>query len=45
VPGLFAAGRSAASMAREWYCSGISLGEGTFTGRRAGEALAEPSDG
>ncbi len=40
VPGLFAAGRSAASMAREWYCSGISLGEGTFTGRRAGAALA-----
>jgi 3-oxo-5alpha-steroid 4-dehydrogenase len=40
VPGLFAVGRSASSMAREWYCSGISLGEGTFTGRRAGAALA-----
>lgn len=40
VPGLFAAGRSASSMARSWYCSGISLGEGTFTGRRAGRAAA-----
>jgi 3-oxo-5alpha-steroid 4-dehydrogenase len=46
VPGLFAVGRSAASMARAWYCSGISLGEGTYVGRRAGLALAEvaPTD-
>jgi len=35
VAGLFAAGRSAASLALRRYCSGISLGEGTFFGRRA----------
>jgi 3-oxo-5alpha-steroid 4-dehydrogenase len=40
VPGLFAAGRSAASLALARYCSGISLGEGTFFGRRAAEAMA-----
>lgn len=39
VPGLFAAGRSAASLALARYCSGISLGEGTFFGRRAAEAM------
>lgn len=39
VPGLFAAGRSAASLALERYCSGISLGEGTFFGRRAAAAM------
>ncbi len=38
VPGLFAVGRVAASLARERYCSGISLGEGTFFGRRAAAA-------
>lgn len=35
VPGLYAAGRAAASLALSRYCSGISLGEGTFFGRRA----------
>jgi 3-oxo-5alpha-steroid 4-dehydrogenase len=35
VSGLFAAGRAAASLALARYCSGISLGEGTFFGRRA----------
>ena len=40
IPGLHAAGRSAASLSLDRYCSGISLGEGTFFGRRAGEALA-----
>jgi 3-oxo-5alpha-steroid 4-dehydrogenase len=35
VPGLYAAGRAAASLALRRYCSGISLGEGTFFGRRA----------
>ncbi len=40
VPGLFAAGRAASSLALARYCSGISLGEGTFFGRRAAvEAL------
>ena len=40
VPGLFAAGRVASSLALERYCSGISLGEGTFFGRRAASAAA-----
>jgi len=40
VDGLFAVGRVAASMALARYCSGISLGEGTFFGRRAGAAAA-----
>lgn len=35
VPGLYAAGRAASSLSLERYCSGISLGEGTFFGRRA----------
>lgn len=39
VGGLHAAGRSAASLALARYCSGISLGEGTFFGRRAAEAM------
>jgi len=41
VAGLFAVGRSASSIARTGYCSGISLGEGTLTGRRAGHAAAD----
>jgi 3-oxo-5alpha-steroid 4-dehydrogenase len=36
VPGLYAAGRTAASLAAHGYASGISLGDGTFFGRRAG---------
>ncbi|WP_426573794.1 FAD-dependent oxidoreductase [Aquihabitans sp. McL0605] len=39
VPGLYAAGRAAGSLALERYCSGISLGEGTFFGRRAATAM------
>lgn len=39
VPGLCAAGRAAASLALTRYCSGISLGEGTFFGRRAAASL------
>lgn len=35
IDGLFAAGRAASSLALAHYCSGISLGEGTFFGRRA----------
>ena len=41
VAGLFAVGRVASSLALERYCSGISLGEGTFFGRRAAAAAAE----
>ena len=38
VDGLFAVGRVASSLALARYCSGISLGEGTFFGRRAADA-------
>lgn len=40
VPGLFAAGRTTAGIAGEGYVSGISLGDGTFFGRRAGRSAA-----
>ncbi|KAA0114635.1 FAD-dependent oxidoreductase [Mycolicibacterium sp. P9-22] len=40
IPGLFAAGRSAAGLAAWGYSSGISLGDGSFYGRRAGRAAA-----
>ncbi|HVT41587.1 MAG TPA: FAD-dependent oxidoreductase [Acidimicrobiales bacterium] len=36
IPGLYAAGRTAASLAAHHYASGISLGDGSFFGRRAG---------
>lgn len=39
VPGLAAAGRAASSLSLARYCSGISLGEGTFFGRRASADL------
>lgn len=40
IPGLFAAGRSAAGLAAWGYASGISLGDGSFYGRRAGHGAA-----
>jgi succinate dehydrogenase/fumarate reductase flavoprotein subunit len=40
VPGLFAAGRSTSGLAVGGYSSGLSLGDGTFFGRRAGRAAA-----
>ena len=36
ITGLYAVGRTAASLAAHHYASGISLGDGTFFGRRAG---------
>jgi 3-oxo-5alpha-steroid 4-dehydrogenase len=39
VHGLFAAGRASASIAAGGYVSGISLGDGTFFGRRAGSRI------
>jgi 3-oxo-5alpha-steroid 4-dehydrogenase len=36
IPGLYAVGRTAASLAASHYASGISLGDGSFFGRRAG---------
>lgn len=40
VPGLYAAGRTTACLAAPGYASGLSLGDGTFFGRRAGRAAA-----
>lgn len=40
IPGLFAAGRVAAGIAIGGYASGISLGDASFFGRRAGQAAA-----
>jgi 3-oxo-5alpha-steroid 4-dehydrogenase len=40
VAGLFAAGRASAGLAVGGYCSGISLGDCTFFGRRAGQSAA-----
>ncbi len=40
VPGLYAAGRTAASLAAVNYASGISLGDGSYFGRRAGRHAA-----
>ncbi|RSN72189.1 FAD-dependent oxidoreductase [Actinomadura sp. WAC 06369] len=40
IPGLFAAGRTTAGIPSWGYCSGTSLGDGTFFGRRAGRNAA-----
>ncbi len=46
IPGLYAVGRTAASLAAHHYASGISLGDGSFFGRRAGRrAAAEANAG
>lgn len=41
IPGLYAAGRSTAGLAAWGYASGISLGDGSFYGRRAGQSAAK----
>jgi 3-oxo-5alpha-steroid 4-dehydrogenase len=41
IPGLYAAGRTTAGLAAWGYASGISLGDGSFYGRRAGRSAAE----
>jgi succinate dehydrogenase/fumarate reductase flavoprotein subunit len=41
VAGLFAAGRSSSGLAVGSYSSGLSLGDGSFFGRRAGRKAAE----
>jgi len=41
VPGLFAAGRASAGIARRGYSSGLSLGDASFFGRRAGREAAQ----
>ena len=40
IPGLFAAGRATSGISVGGYSSGLSLGDGTFFGRRAGRAAA-----
>ncbi|KAA0102789.1 FAD-dependent oxidoreductase [Mycolicibacterium sp. P1-5] len=40
IPGLYAAGRCTAGLAAWGYASGISLGDGSFYGRRAGRFAA-----
>ncbi len=40
VPGLYAAGRTTSGIAKQGYGSGMSLGDGSFFGRRAGRAAA-----
>lgn len=40
IEGLFAVGRTASGIPAHGYVSGISLGDGTFFGRRAGKAAA-----
>jgi len=40
ISGLYAVGRTAASLAAHHYASGISLGDGSFFGRRAGHHAA-----
>lgn len=38
IPGLYAAGRTAAGICANGYISGLSLADGVFSGRRAGRA-------
>ena len=40
IPGLFAAGRCTSGLSVGGYSSGLSLGDGTFFGRRAGATAA-----
>jgi 3-oxo-5alpha-steroid 4-dehydrogenase len=41
IPGLYAAGRATSGLAAWGYASGVSLGDGSFYGRRAGQAAAK----
>ncbi|MFN8628556.1 MAG: FAD-dependent oxidoreductase [Candidatus Binatia bacterium] len=45
IPGLYAAGRTTSGVAGGGYCTGISLGDGTFFGRKAGERAATANAG
>ncbi|MDJ0847505.1 MAG: FAD-dependent oxidoreductase [Myxococcota bacterium] len=40
VPGLYAAGRTTSGIAKQGYSSGLSLGDASFFGRRAGRTAA-----
>jgi succinate dehydrogenase/fumarate reductase flavoprotein subunit len=41
IPGLYGAGRATSGISVGGYSSGLSLGDGTFFGRRAGRAAAQ----
>jgi 3-oxo-5alpha-steroid 4-dehydrogenase len=41
IPGLYAAGRCTAGLAAWGYASGVSLGDGSFYGRRAGRSAGK----
>jgi 3-oxo-5alpha-steroid 4-dehydrogenase len=43
VPGLYAAGRSAVGVCSESYVSGLALADCVFSGRRAGQHVAQSS--
>ncbi len=45
IPGLYAAGRSAAGVCSRSYVSGLSLADIIFTGRNAGQSAAEANRG
>lgn len=47
IPGLYAAGRTTAGVPRrgEGYASGLSVGDATFFGRRAGRSAAAAGEG
>ena len=40
IPGLYAAGRTTSGIAKQGYSSGMSIGDGSFFGRRAGRHAA-----
>ncbi|MEZ4290485.1 MAG: FAD-binding protein [Myxococcota bacterium] len=44
IPGLYAAGRTTSGVAKHGYSSGMSLGDGSFFGRRAGFAPRPGAD-
>jgi 3-oxo-5alpha-steroid 4-dehydrogenase len=41
IAGLYAAGRTTSGVAAQGYCSGLSLGDSTYFGRRAGRSAAK----
>ncbi|MDP9092317.1 MAG: FAD-dependent oxidoreductase [Actinomycetota bacterium] len=41
IRGLYAAGRTTSGIAAQGYCSGLSLGDSTYFGRRAGRSAAK----
>jgi 3-oxo-5alpha-steroid 4-dehydrogenase len=44
IDGLYAAGRAAVGLCSNGYISGMSIGDGMFSGRRAGRACAAAAE-